>query len=51
MFGQLLWLGGWGNTIPEREIPWAVPFAVINLPGHPFFLGEKQLDNCKRNSQ
>ena len=29
-FGHL-WLGGLGNTIPAREIPRAVPFAVSNL--------------------
>jgi hypothetical protein len=47
-FGHL-WPGGLGNTIPAREIPRAVPFAVINLPGHPLLVGKTQLDNCKRN--
>jgi len=29
-FGEL-WSGGLGNTIPAREIPGAVPVAVLNL--------------------
>jgi hypothetical protein len=47
-FGHL-WPGGLGNTIPAREIPRAVPFAVINLPDHPLLVGITQHDNCKRN--
>jgi hypothetical protein len=33
-----LWLGGLGNTIPDREIPRAVPFAVSNLLATQFWV-------------
>jgi hypothetical protein len=41
-FGEL-WPGGLGNTIPTREIPRAVPVAVLNLLATIYYATSKLL--------